>query len=150
MSRVAPVRLFGALLLATSATAAPAVGDARYLGRTSQGEVIVIETASTGRAIGAMRTSIAYDGLCGERPGSPRYQLLSYSEARLRANGSFSYTTTATAEGRGPQALPVRLAGTFTGRSVRGTLTAVGRDSRCGAGRPANPYRATFSARVAR
>jgi hypothetical protein len=148
MSPVAPIRLLGALLVATSA--APAVGDAHYLGRTSQGQVIVIETASTGRAIGAIRTGIAYDGLCGTRPDSPRYQLLSYSEVRLNARGSFSFTTTATAEGPGPQTLALRLTGTFTGRAVRGTMTAVGADARCAAGGPANPYRATFNARVAR
>jgi hypothetical protein len=137
------------LAAAAIAAAAPAVGHADYLGATSQGQAIAIETASTGRAIGALRTGIVYDGLCGTRPDSPPYQLLSYSEVALRANGSFSFTVTAIAEGPGPQRLTVALAGTFAGRAVHGTLTAIGRGARCAGAGHANPYRATFSARVA-
>jgi len=128
--------------LAVALAAAPADGDAQYVGHTSQGRSITIETASTGRAIGAIATGVVYDGRCGRRADSPPYQLLSYTEVELRSGGRFSFTATATAEGAGPQTLALRIAGRFAGRSVSGTLTAVSRGARC------VPYGATFSARV--
>jgi len=140
--------LLRATLIAAVLAGAPAVGDARYVGRTSQGASIAIETSTPGTAIGAIATAVDYDGRCGPRADRPRYQLLSYTEVALGSGGRFSFTTTAVAEGRGPQTLSLRIAGAFAGRTVRGTLAAVGRGARCGSAR-ANPYTATFTARVA-
>ena len=130
-----------------SAAGRGAVGGARYIGSTSQGQATLVVVSGDGRTITALLTTIAYDGVCGESVGDPPYQILSNRRFAIHANGSFAVTTSGTTAEHG--ALPMLVTGTFTGKTAHGTIAETGVKAHCAAPKQAhNPYRATFSARA--
>jgi len=130
-----------------SAAGAVAVAGARYVGSTSQGQATLIVVSGDGRTITALLTTIAYDGVCGNGAGGPPYQILTNRRFAIHRNGSFAVTTSGTTTEHG--ALPMLVAGTFTGNTVHGTIAETGIKAHCAAPRQAhNPYRATFSAQA--
>src|ERR1039458_2983072 len=73
-----------------SAAGRGAVGGARYIGSTSQGQATLVVVSGDGRTITALLTTIAYDGVCGDSVGGPPYQILSNRRFAIHANGSFA------------------------------------------------------------
>jgi hypothetical protein len=137
-----------ALLIAGSALAAGdhAIAGDRYVGETSQGQATTIVVSAGGRSVNAILSAIAYDGLCGKRPGGLPYQILWKRTAAIRRDGQFSVVTHGMTVSGG--SLPVIVRGAFSGGRVSGTIAETGRAAHCQRPRQAkNPYLATFSAR---
>ena len=133
--------------VAASEAGGRAVAGARYIGSTSQRQATLIVVSHDGRAITALLTTVAYDGICGKGRGGPPYQILSNRRFAIRSNGSFEMTTSGTTTEHG--ALPMLVNGVFSGDTVHGTIAETGVKARCAAPRQAhNPYRATFSAQA--
>jgi hypothetical protein len=124
---------------------AHAVAGDRYIGVTSQGQATTILVSVNGRSVKAILSAVAYDGLCGKRPGGLPYQILWEGGAAIRRGGQFSVLTEGRTIRRG--AAPVIVRGTFSGGDVSGTITESGRAAHCPAPRQVdNPYRARFRA----
>lgn len=124
--------------LATAAVALASVSTGSYSGTTSEGTAVTLKVVSHGAAITSFKTSIGYNGKCGQGGGPG----LTASIARISVghDGKFSQKTTLTLK-----SAHIRDPGVVSGKALGRTVT--GKVVQLIKGKPNKCYTETFTAR---
>ncbi len=144
---LAAVTALCVLLLAFAAAASaghPKKGKA-YKGVNSETEPVTLKVSKTGSQVASFKTLVGYNGACGQG-GGPAFTIKA-KNVPISSSGKFKAHVKGTFPSNPSlvKPLPFSVTGTFSGKTVHGTVKETGKLAHC-QGNKKNPYAATFTA----